>query len=304
MSDFSMFSLFTAGLACLAPLAAAYTQPKGDAPEGNPISQPGLNSVVPVGEGFTITWEPTTKGTVTLVLLKGPSSNAVPQYPIVEKTDNDGTYVWTPSKDLAPSDGAQGYGIQLIDDATGQYQYTTQFGISNPDYKAGSSSSSESSKPTESAPSYGHSSSSKSAPAYGTTEAAHYTTEVHTAYTTYCPEATTFAVNNKTYAVSKPTTLTIPNYTITKPAKPTVWAPVGTGSMVSSIAKPHNVTMVAPTGYVPTTIATSAAASSSGSAAAKPTESVSAPPYTGAASTLATSFAGLVLAAGAAVFAL
>ncbi|PIA88725.1 hypothetical protein CB0940_07570 [Cercospora beticola] len=128
-----MFSkLFLAGLL---GLAAAYTKPVGDKPEGNPISQPGLNSVVPVGEGFTVTWEPTTEGTVTLLLLKGPSSNAVPQYPIVEKIENKGTYVWTPSTDLEPTENAQGYGIQLIVDATGQYQYTTQFGISNPGYK-------------------------------------------------------------------------------------------------------------------------------------------------------------------------
>ena len=132
MSDFSYFSLFTAGLACFAPLAAAYTQPVGPEPKGNPISQPGLNTIVPAGTNFTITWEPTTKGSVTLLLLKGPSTNAVPQYPIVEKTENDGTYVWQVKDNLEPSaDGvAQGYGIQLIDDATGQYQYTTQVRIS------------------------------------------------------------------------------------------------------------------------------------------------------------------------------
>lgn len=234
-------------------------------------------------------WDPTTKGTVTLVLLKGPSSNAVPQYPIVEKTENDGTFVWTPSDSLVPTDGAEGYGIQLIDDATGQYQYTTQFGISNPNYKAGSesSSSSESSKPTKSAPSYGHSSSSaKSAAEYDAT-----TTAVVTAYTTYCPEATTFAINNHTYSVTKATTLTISGYA---PASSGFW---------SSWAKPHNVTMVAPTGYVPTTVATSAASTSASNTA--PAQSTgSAPAYTGAASTLATSFGGLVLAAGAAVFAL
>lgn len=123
MSDFSLFSLFTAGLACLVPLTNAYTKPVGDSPKGNPISEPGLNDVVPVGEPFTITWDPTTTGTVTLVLLKGPSENAQPLYPIVEKTMNIGTYVWVPSDKLAP--GQTGYGIQLIDDATGQYQYTT-----------------------------------------------------------------------------------------------------------------------------------------------------------------------------------
>lgn len=75
--DFSFFSLFTAGLACLVPFTTAYTKPTGDAPEGNAIYQPGLNSIVPAGENFTVTWDPTTKGTVTLVLLKGPSTNGM-----------------------------------------------------------------------------------------------------------------------------------------------------------------------------------------------------------------------------------
>ncbi|KAM3424896.1 hypothetical protein BST61_g6871 [Cercospora zeina] len=149
-----MFSkLFLAGLL---GLAAAYTKPVGDAPSGNPISQPGLNSIVPVGKPFTITWNPTTQGTVTLLLLKGPSTNAVPQYPIVEHIDNSGSYVWTPATDLEPTENAQGYGIQLIVDATGQYQYTTQFGISNPDYK-------KSDKIDSTPAGYGASSSSSSA---------------------------------------------------------------------------------------------------------------------------------------------
>lgn len=54
MSDFSLFSLFTAGLALFAPLATAYTQPVGDSPKGNPISQPGLMSIVPAGKPFTV----------------------------------------------------------------------------------------------------------------------------------------------------------------------------------------------------------------------------------------------------------
>lgn len=119
MSDFSFFSLFTAGLALFAPLADAYTKPVGDAPKGNPIAQPGFMSVVPAGKPFTVTWEPTTDGTVSLVLLKGPSENAVPQYAIAEKIENDGTFDWTPKKDLEPTDGAEGYGIQLIVDKTG-----------------------------------------------------------------------------------------------------------------------------------------------------------------------------------------
>jgi hypothetical protein len=138
MSDFSLFSLFTAGLACLVPLTSAYTQPVGASPKGNPIWTPGLHDVVPVGQPYTITWKPTTEGTVTLVLLKGPETDAQPLYPIVEGIDNSGSYVWTPSEHLEP--GETGYGIQLICDSNGQYQYTTQFGISNDHYTPGSSS--------------------------------------------------------------------------------------------------------------------------------------------------------------------
>lgn len=121
MSDFSLFSLFTAGLALFAPLADAYTKPVGAMPKGNPISQPGLASIVPAGKPFTVVWEPTTQGSVTLVLLKGPSENAEPQYAIAEGVPNSGTYVWTPSKDLEPTEDATGYGIQLICDKNGQY---------------------------------------------------------------------------------------------------------------------------------------------------------------------------------------
>ena len=49
--DFSIFSLFTAGLAWLAfaPVASAYTKPVGANPKGNPIYTPGLH-----GKGLAV----------------------------------------------------------------------------------------------------------------------------------------------------------------------------------------------------------------------------------------------------------
>jgi len=141
------FSVTALVSAAVFGLASAYTQPVGDTPSGNPISKPGLGEIVPVGTPYTITWNPTTAGTVTLVLLRGPSTNVVPLYQIVEKIPNTGVYVWTPSSSLEPD--TTHYGIQLIVDATGQYQYTTQFGISNPS-SGGSSSSSYSMMSTSS----------------------------------------------------------------------------------------------------------------------------------------------------------
>ncbi|THX32422.1 hypothetical protein D6D10_08108 [Aureobasidium pullulans] len=128
----SFRALFTAGLAAFAPLVSAYTTPKGD-PTGNAIYEPGLNSIVPVGKPFTITWEPDTKGKVSLVLLHGPSTNVKPIATIVESIDNTGSYDWTPDTGLAPNKTY--YGIELIVEGTGQYQYSTQFGISNDNYK-------------------------------------------------------------------------------------------------------------------------------------------------------------------------
>ena len=117
----STFALFTAGLAAMTPFVAAYTQPQGDSPSGNAISQPGLNSVVPAGQAFTITWEPSTKGKVSLLLCKGPSTNCVITSTIADSIENSGTYAWTPSTDLAPSQPT-GYGIELVVEGTGEYQ--------------------------------------------------------------------------------------------------------------------------------------------------------------------------------------
>ncbi|KAH0536573.1 hypothetical protein FGG08_006557 [Glutinoglossum americanum] len=123
------FSLAAAFIASVASLAAAFTTPVGE-PSGNPIAKPGLGEIVPVGKPYAITWNPTTPGTVSILLLRGPSTNVVPIATLVEGLDNAGTYMWTPSTSL--EDDVTHYGLQLIVDGTGQFQYSTQFGISNP----------------------------------------------------------------------------------------------------------------------------------------------------------------------------
>lgn len=116
--------VFFAGLA-----AAQLHAPVGE-PKGNPITRP-LNEVVPKCEPFTITWTPTTANTVSVLLLKGPSTNVVKFGPaLAQGIVNGGSLAWTPAADLPVTDGNTGYGLQIIDDVTGQYQYSTQFGIS------------------------------------------------------------------------------------------------------------------------------------------------------------------------------
>ena len=217
---------------------------------GNPFLTPGLSDVVPVGIPYTVTWTPTTEGTVTLVLLKGAAENAAPQYAIAEGVPNEGHATWTPSESLAP--GEVGYGIQLIDDATGQYQYTTQFGISNPDWT-----------PSES-----------SAAAYSSTASASVSYPAGAAHPTGYPYP---GGHNGTYP--HPSGYGGPkNHTV----------PYPTGHHTKPTHKPTHTTQAA-----------SSSAPATGTYANPPQASA-----TGGAAQLATSFVGLVVAGGMAVFAL
>lgn len=260
-----MFSLFTAGLAALAPLASAYTTPTGDGPKGNPIAQPGLNTIVPVGESFSITWDPTTEGTVSLVLLKGPAENLIPVYAIAEKIQNSGSYSWDPKSTLEPSEGAQGYGIQLIDDKTGQYQYTTQFGISNKAYN----------EAAESSPA-GYASVSSSAVAAPSSYAA-------------APSSYAEHVSSAASSVAEPATTAVEEATTPAVVAPVVTAPTAPYEI------PNNSTGVQPTGGFSTRTPSPSGTGNNGTSVV---------PSTGGASNMAASFGGLVIAAGVAVFAL
>jgi hypothetical protein len=116
----------TSIVALFAGLAAAQHAPVGE-PNGNPITRP-LTEIVPACKEFTITWQPTTPNSVSLVLLRGPAENIKPLSTIVTGISNSGSFKWTPSSGLEAD--TTHYGLQIIDDVTGQFQYSNQFGIS------------------------------------------------------------------------------------------------------------------------------------------------------------------------------
>lgn len=131
----------TALLSAMAVLASAYTQPDyNKAPSGNAISKPGLHDLVTALKPYTIEWEPTTKGPVSLVLLRGPSNNVQPIDTLADSVENSGHFEWTPSTDLEPD--TTHYGLLLVVEGSGQYQYSTQFGVKNEKFSAGASSTS------------------------------------------------------------------------------------------------------------------------------------------------------------------
>jgi hypothetical protein len=271
-----MFGLFTAGLAAFAPLVSAYTTPTGDAPKGNPIAQPGLNTIVPVGSPFTISWDPTTQGTVSLILLKGPAENLQFVEAIAEMIPNSGSYSWKPETSLVASEGAKGYGIQLIDDATGQYQYTTQFGISNDSPVVSSSSAAEVAAPS----SYAAAPSSYAAApsSYAAAPSSYASSAMSSAASEVAPVSSVLSSMTEVAA----TTSSVVVAPVVTPAAPyeipnnntTAVHATGTGSMSTRVASPTG------------------------------SNGTSVEPSTGSASNMAASFGGLVIAAAVAVFAL
>ncbi|KAJ5654416.1 extracellular serine-threonine rich protein [Penicillium lividum] len=201
-------------LATFAAVAAAYTQPDySQDPQGNPIYTPSLNEQVPEGKPFEITWDPTLGDVVSLVLLVGPSSDVVPKEVIVENIKNTGSYTWTPSTSLTPQ--TTHYGLLLVVEGTGAYQWSTQFGLSADDSISSSSSSSSAASTSTSA-----------AASAGAT----LVTVIEDKTTTICPEtetqATATATANPTTAVEATTVLETTTAAPTAPA--TIPMPTGT----------------------------------------------------------------------------
>lgn len=93
--------------------------------------------------------QPTTPGSISIVLLQGPSTNVLPIDCIVESVPNSGKFVWTPPTTLKAD--VTHYGIQIIVQGTGQYQYSTQFGISNPSHSSATVHSTTTSQRTNTA---------------------------------------------------------------------------------------------------------------------------------------------------------
>jgi len=123
---------FAAGLATL---AQAFTQP--GAHTWGPLLAPDTSSSVTQGKDFTVTWDPeshpTDGVTVSLVLCHGPGSNCVLSGSAIAEglPASQKSFDWKVPCDLAPGvqSTSTGYGMLIIVDGTGEFQYSTQFSV-------------------------------------------------------------------------------------------------------------------------------------------------------------------------------
>ncbi|KAJ5834847.1 Cell wall beta-glucan synthesis [Penicillium robsamsonii] len=223
------FSIATVFSALVALTAAATTPDYTKDPSGNAITSPGLNEIVPEGKTYTIKWTPSTDGPVSLVLLRGPTTNVLPLKTLAESIPNSGEFKWTPGSDLEAD--VTHYGLLLVVEGTGQYQYSTQFGISAaPGSESGSTS--KATKPTEtetSVPEVTTSASSTVVESTVITTTICPETETATATTTSAPKSTKTGVSPVAPPSSRPWT-SIPLTTSV--------APTSTASATPSASSP------------------------------------------------------------------
>ncbi|KAK4934494.1 hypothetical protein LTR10_024256 [Elasticomyces elasticus] len=148
----SFIAVSTLAAAGLASFAQAYTAP--GAQTWGPLLTPDTSDPVTQGQTALVTWDPeshpTDGVTVSLVLCHGPSTNCVDSptaiasgIPAAQKS-----YSWNVPCDLAA--GTQntdtGYGMLIIVDGTGEFQFSTQFSVlANSSCSGGSGGSSSSS---------------------------------------------------------------------------------------------------------------------------------------------------------------
>ncbi|KAJ9294214.1 hypothetical protein DTO271G3_7076 [Paecilomyces variotii] len=260
--------------ALAATVSAATTTPDySQGPSGNPIALPGLNDQVPVGQPYQIKWQPTTAGDVSIWLLRGPSNNVQPIATLASNIPNSGEFTWTPSTSL--QDDVTHYGLIIIVEGTGQYQYSTQFGIKNDAVAAGTASAAVA---------------STSAAAVKTTTAAPVTSsssvvESTTASSTEITEATVKTAIKSTATTSAPAETT--QTTAATPAVPPSNSAAASPSTVTQAAS--SSTPLTPTTFSSSTISTPTNSQSSSS----PT-----PTFTGGADRKTAGLGAIAVAAG------
>ncbi|KAJ5444217.1 uncharacterized protein N7458_008089 [Penicillium daleae] len=250
---FSVAALVSA----FAALAAAYTTPDySNPPQGNAVRAPGLNEQVPEGKPYTIKWDHDLGKTVSIVLLRGPSTNVVPIATIAESIPNSGEFVWTPSASLTPD--VTHYGLLIVvEDAGanhGAYQWSTQFGLSKAE---GSTTTTTATTATTAitTPSGSHTTATSSS-----TSKLTITTVIDDVTTTYCPEDQSSSTAVSTVISSWEVTTTICPETTETPA------PTASSSRVA--VSPVSSSTLKSTPYIPAGTAT---ATSTSTATALPT---------------------------------
>ncbi|KAJ9604436.1 hypothetical protein H2200_011272 [Cladophialophora chaetospira] len=279
--------IFAAGLATF---ASAFTQPKDQT--WGPLLTPDTSSSVTQGKDFTVTWDPeshpTDGVTVSLVLCHGPGSNcqlsdtAIAEgIPAAQKS-----FDWKVPCTLTPGvqSTSTGYGMLVIVDGTGEFQYSTQFSVLENDACSSSGSSSTTTAST---------------PSGSVLTSTHTTTTKGSSIVIGPPAYATGSATGSWGGSGNWTSGAIPTESSWTNGPGATWVSTS-GSSVWTVTGEATATAT----YTASTLSTGVAGSTLGYSVTASGPSASTSPFTGGAAHVGSSIAGMVVAGAVAVFAL
>ena len=112
-------------------VTAATATPAAGRP--NPFVIPPEGLGFKAGQAATVKWQPTTKGTVTIVLRSGNGADLEAGLPVAKNVANSGSFSWTPDESIT---AGTDYALEIIDDANpANTNYTPFFTIDSTNVK-------------------------------------------------------------------------------------------------------------------------------------------------------------------------
>lgn len=117
---------FISALVAGALAAVAVAQTTGSKP--NPFTNSDYSGIT-AGTPITLTWTPTTGGTVTIELVQGDPGNLDPVSVIQSGIQNSGSFEWTPDASIVEGTN---YALKIVDDTNpDNFNYTPLFTITS-----------------------------------------------------------------------------------------------------------------------------------------------------------------------------
>ncbi|KAJ5806203.1 Ser-Thr-rich glycosyl-phosphatidyl-inositol-anchored membrane family-domain-containing protein [Penicillium pulvis] len=182
--------------------AAAFSALVSASSTANPFSNPSGGYVFTAGDATTLTWDPTTSGTVSLRLQWGSVTTAESGDAIASDIDNSGSYTWDVPTDLVKG---REYTIEILDDSdSSDYNFLPYFTVAGATATASATATSTSS----SASTTSEATSTSSASSSTTSSTSSSSSSTSTSSTSTKSAATTMSTVTSTSASTKSTAST------------------------------------------------------------------------------------------------
>ncbi|KAJ5628305.1 hypothetical protein N7490_010533 [Penicillium lividum] len=195
----------------------------------NPFSNPTGGYVFTSGDATTLTWDPTTSGTVSLRLQWGSVTTAESGDAIASDIDNSGTYTWDVPTDLVKD---REYTIEILDDSdTADYNFLPYFTVAGATGTASATTSASSTSTSASSTSTSSASTSSEATSTSTASSSSSSSSASTSSTSTTMTTMSTSASSTGSSTTSSTSTSSSSSTSASTSATSTSVPTGAGSM-------------------------------------------------------------------------